>query len=60
MQNAVDDNHRLLEDKSLYDFGSDWERIFYYIPELVSNYEDNAEVKDDRRPKITQKEIEDF
>ena len=60
MQNAVDDNDRFLDDKSLYDFSSDWERFLYYIPKLISNYEDNAEVEDDRRPKMTEKEIVDF
>lgn len=55
MENAVDDSDRLLDDKSLYDFGPNWERILYCIPELVSNYDD-----DDGRAQRIQKEIDDF
>lgn len=61
MENAVDDEDRLLDDKSLYDFGPDWERILYYIPELISNYDDNdAEAEADRRPRMIEKEIGKF
>lgn len=60
IENAVDDNDRLLDDKSLYDFGPDWERILYYIPELISNYDDNDAEAEDDRPRMIQKEIENF
>lgn len=61
MENAFDDNNRLLDDKLLYDFGPDWERILYYIPELISNCDDkDAEAEDDRRPRMIQKGLEKF
>lgn len=64
MENAVDDNDRLLDDKSLYNFGPNWERILYYIPELVSNYDDDDDNDNDGggggRSQRIQKEIDDF
>ena len=35
MYNAVDGDHRLLNDPDLYDFGPNWQRVFDYIPELM-------------------------
>lgn len=61
MENAVDDNDRLLDDKSLYNLGPNWERILYYIPELVSDYDDDDnDAEEDRRARRIQKEIDDF
>ncbi|KAL9599869.1 MAG: hypothetical protein Q9219_003563 [cf. Caloplaca sp. 3 TL-2023] len=36
MYMAVDGDHRLLNDSDLYDFGADWQRVFQYIPELMT------------------------
>ncbi len=56
MENTVDDNDRLLDEKSMYDFGPHWESILYYIPELVSSYDDDT----DRRARKIRKEKDDF
>ncbi|KAI4090292.1 MAG: hypothetical protein LQ344_004840 [Seirophora lacunosa] len=38
MDNAVDGDHRLLNDHHLYNYGPDWQRVFHVLPELLENY----------------------
>lgn len=46
LQNAIDDEDRLLNDPALYDFGDEWERILDYVPELVAEAESAARVRE--------------
>ncbi|KAL8642258.1 MAG: hypothetical protein Q9228_001024 [Teloschistes exilis] len=48
MDNAVDGDHRLLNDPTHYDYGADWQRVFEVLPELLEpndqsweSYEEN-------------------
>lgn len=43
MHNAVDGDHRFLNDATLYDFGPSWQRIFDILPELLEPLGENWE-----------------
>ncbi|KAL8692319.1 MAG: hypothetical protein Q9218_002636 [Villophora microphyllina] len=42
MTNAIDGDHRVLNDPDLYNFGAHWHRLFDYMPELLGPRESEA------------------
>ncbi|KAL8757726.1 MAG: hypothetical protein Q9199_002013 [Rusavskia elegans] len=41
MYNAVDGQHRLLNDADLYNFGTEWQQVFDFMPELLEPQEES-------------------
>ncbi|KAL8942163.1 MAG: hypothetical protein Q9216_001810 [Gyalolechia sp. 2 TL-2023] len=53
MYNAVDGDHRLLDDPELYSYGADWQRVFEVVPELLEpNDRDWASYEDAQREAV--------
>lgn len=60
MYNAVDGQHRLLNDADLYNFGTEWQQVFDFVPELLEPQEESGWTLKAQRHTEAVEKLKDF